>query len=81
MSSCEQVWEQYGVNPSVIGARHWGKYDKPFEFNVIVNNMADVQKHKDKPLTQAGTFSMRSSLGSGFDLRMPHNGRKHAKSV
>lgn len=43
----------YGPNYSVAsllkeGCRNqlWGKYDKPLPFNIIVNDMAEVQAHK-----------------------------------
>lgn len=42
----------YGLNYSVAsllkeGCRNqlWGKYDKPLSFNIIVNDMAEVQAH------------------------------------
>ena len=59
----------YGrFDESLWGLRRWGKYEKPMPFNIIVNEMVDVVKHKDTQLPRKETFGLTSSLSGGCRL-------------
>lgn len=37
---------QKPVPDSILGIRNWGKYAKPFTFNIIVQSMDEVKNYK-----------------------------------
>ena len=46
-SDSAQANKQFAKEVTKEWKRYWGKYSKPFEFRIVVNEMADVIKHKD----------------------------------
>ena len=62
------LYGSYG--PKLWGVRSWGKYEEPFAFNIVVNDMTEVQNHEDVPLTQTETFGIQSSLSGGIRAQL-----------
>ena len=47
-----------------MGIRHWGKRKEPMTFNIVVNDMKDILKHR--PIGPVRTdISLSSSLDGG----------------
>ena len=56
--------EMYGsAIARALGKRSWGIYKEPLQFNIAVNEMADVVKHKDIPLARTNSHGIQSTLG------------------
>lgn len=57
--------DAYGnFNPVLWGVRHWGTYKMPFTFNIAVNDMSEVIKHKDRNIFD-DAVTIPSSLDGG----------------
>lgn len=50
-----------GIPKSCFGVRNWLKYEEPRPFNIIVNDMSDVLKHKDAALPKSCNYGIQSS--------------------
>lgn len=53
-----------GIPMECFGLRNWLKYAEPFTFNIVVNDMQNVMRHKDKPLPKSLSWSVQSSAAS-----------------
>ena len=57
----------YGsFSAGIYGKRQWGVYDKPRQFSIAVNKMADVIKHEDKVPARTNLSGIQSSLSEGI---------------
>ena len=52
----------FGIPKADIGVRGWWKYDEPFKFTIIVNDIADIKKHKGLQYDNAHNYGINSSL-------------------
>lgn len=60
-----------GVPDSLLGIRHWGNYKEPMPFNIVVNSMQEVLKHKDRTHQRRDDISIASSAGThGFRVNV-----------
>ncbi|MCH5157457.1 MAG: hypothetical protein J1G02_06260 [Clostridiales bacterium] len=67
----KSTWNTYGrLNPSLWGVRSWGNYAEPFAFNITVNDMAEVLRHKDISLIRRESYGIQSSLSGGIRAQL-----------
>lgn len=56
-----------GICKADLGLRNWHNYNKPYEFNIVVNDMAEIMKHADAQRCQAdGEIGIQSSCTGSF---------------
>ena len=81
MSSDKQLREKRVNDPCSACTRLRGKYGKPHTFNIVVNDMSEVIKHQDAPLTRTVSFGIQSSLNGGFRVGVPGGLHNNVRKV